>query len=99
MNKPLNPWKLPEFKAGQNVICRIEKPERDGYAVTISKDKLPGFLHTEETLKIGEEILAQFVCISNNRILLTTRFSSIHNIAKKPFQYVHWEEQLNQLDS
>ncbi len=96
MNKPLNPWKLPEFRAGQNVICRIERQEPDGYAVTISKENLPGFLPSEEPLKIGEEVLAQFVCITNNRILLTTRFSSIPN-EKRSVQYTDWEEHLEQL--
>ena len=98
MNKPLNPWKLPEFKAGQNITCRVERQERDGYAVTITKDNLPGFLPTEEPLKIGQEILAQYVCVSNNRILLTTRFSSIQNSSTRPIQYVDWEGDLNQID-
>ena len=98
MNKPLNPWKLPEFRAGQNITCRVERQERDGYAVTISKDNLPGFLPTEESLKIGEEILAQFVCVSNNRILLTTRFSSVTG-NKREFEYVDWEQQVSQLGS
>ena len=99
MNKPLNPWKLPEYKAGQNLSCKVERQERDGYIVTISKDNRLGFLSTEEQLKIGEEILAQFVCVSNNRILLSTRFSSINANSKKPINYVNWEEQLNNLDS
>ena len=96
MNKPLNPWKMPEFRAGQIVTCRIEKQERDGYAVTISKDDLPGFLPSDEPLKIGQEILAQFVCISNNRILLTTRFFSIGG-EKKKIPYVEWDKELDQL--
>ncbi len=96
MTKPINPWKLPEFRAGQNIVCRVERQEPDGYAVTISKENLPGFLPTEEPLRIGEEVLAQFVCVTNNRILLTTRFSSITN-QKRPFQYVDWEQQLSQL--
>ncbi len=98
MNRPLNPWKLPEFRAGQNITCRVERQERDGYAVTTSKDNLPGFLPTEEPLKIGEEVLAQFVCVSNNRILLTTRFSSITG-NKRQFEYVDWENQVNELGS
>jgi hypothetical protein len=49
--------------------------EPGGYAVVIMQDNLPGFLPTEAKLKIGEEILAQFVCVHNNRILLSSRFS------------------------
>jgi hypothetical protein len=95
MNKPLNPWNLPEYKAGQNLTCRVERQERDGYIVTISKDNWPGFLSTEESLKIGDEILAQFICISNNRILLTTRFSNINTNAARPINYIDWQDQLN----
>lgn len=75
MNKPLNPWKLTGYKAGQNVACRVMAQEPGGYSVIIPKDNLPGFLPTEAKLKIGEEILAQFVCVHNNRVLLSSRFS------------------------
>jgi len=98
MTKPLNPWNMPDFKAGQNVVCRIERQEPDGYAVSVSKENYPGFLPTEETLKIGDEVLAQFVCITNNRILLTPRFSNI-STENRSFQYVHWEDELDQLGS
>lgn len=98
MNKSLNPWKFPEYKAGQNLTCRVEAQERDGYIVTIAKDNRLGFLSTDSQLRIGDEILAQFVSVSNNRIFLTTRFSHISN-ANRPVNYVNWEEQLNQLNS
>lgn len=97
MSKPLNPWHLPEFKAGQNLTCRIEQQERDGYAVTIEKDDLPGFLPTDEPLRIGDEVLAQFVCVSNNRILLATRFTNI-STERRPVPYVRWEDKLHELD-
>jgi hypothetical protein len=75
MNKPLNPWKLTGYKAGQNVACKVVAQEVGGYAVTTTKDNLPGFLPTEAKLKIGEEVLAQFVCLHNNRILLSARLA------------------------
>lgn len=73
MNRPLNPWKLTGYKAGQNVVCKVVKAEPGGYAVRIPKDDLPGFLPTEAKLKEGEEVLAQFVCVHNNRVLLSAR--------------------------
>lgn len=96
MSRPLNPWKLSGYKAGQNVICRVGNAEPGGYAVIIPKDNLPGFLPTPVPLKPGEEILAQFVCVHNNRMLLSSRFSS--SGASKPVQSVRWEDYLNELD-
>jgi hypothetical protein len=74
---PLNPWtsKMSGYKAGQNVACRVVGPEPGGYSVLIPKDNLPGFLPTDAKLKPGEEVLAQFVCVSNNRVLLSARLS------------------------
>jgi len=96
----LNPWQLPDLRAGQNLTCRVEQQERDGYAVTVPIDKfdLPGFLPTDEALKIGQEVLAQFVCVSNNRILLSSRFSHINANRNKPIPYVRWEDKLYELD-
>lgn len=72
---PLNPWKLTGYKAGQNVVCRVVKAEPGGYEVNIPKDNLPGFLPTDAKLKPGEEVLAQFVCVDRNRVLLSARLS------------------------
>jgi hypothetical protein len=73
--KTLNPWKVAGYKAGQPVTCSILRPEPGGYSVSISKDKLPGFLATSHKLKTGQEVLARFVCLHNHRILLTCSFS------------------------
>jgi hypothetical protein len=97
MSRPLNPWKLSGYKAGQNVICKVGNAEPGGYAVIIPKDNLPGFLPTQAQLKVGEEILAQFVCVHNNRILLSARFSS--SSPSRPVQSVRWEDYLSELDS
>ncbi len=78
--KPLNAWNLPAYKAGQNVSAKVMGPEPGGYSVMLTKDNLPGFLPTEQKLKAGEEVLAQFVCVSNNRILLSSRFSSMSSM-------------------
>ena len=95
MSRPLNPWKLSGYKAGQNVICRVGYAEPGGYAVIIPKDNLPGFLPNQAQLKVGEEILAQFVCVHNNRILLSARLTGP---AQKPVQSVRWEDYLQDMD-
>src|SRR3984885_8619769 len=100
MSRPLNPWKLTGYKAGQNVVCKVTNAEPGGYAVLIPKDNLPGFLPTQATLKPGEEILAQFVCVHNNRILLSARFGQgAPGANKAPQQKVKWEDHLEQLDN
>src|SRR5882757_8417264 len=94
---PLNPWKLSGYKAGQNVVCKVVKDEPGGYAVIIPKDNLPGFLPTQALLRTGEEILAQFVCVHNHRILLSARFSNnVSKISSTP--NVRWEEHLDEID-
>src|ERR1700733_8636482 len=97
---PLNPWKLSGYKAGQNVVCKVVKDEPGGYAVIIPKDNLPGFLPTQAMLRTGEEILAQYVCVHNNRILLSARFSNT-SVSIKQTQHpaVRWEEHLDEIDT
>src|ERR1700728_4108695 len=62
---------------GQNVRCRVTSSEPGGYCVWIeeSEEKV-GFLPTATILKVGEEVLAQFVCMHKGRLLLSARFSS-----------------------
>ncbi len=111
MNRPLNPWKVTGYKAGQNVACKVVAGEPGGYAVLITKDNLPGFLPTDARLRIGEEVLAQFVCVHNNRVLLSSRMTNVAtgggapgNNAPKPqtgvpTQPVNWRDQLEQSKS
>jgi hypothetical protein len=73
----MNRWKGPGYKAGQTIACKVLAAEPGGYAVIIPKDNLRGFLPTEARLKIGEEILAQYVCVHNNRILLSSRLAGM----------------------
>ena len=64
------------YKPGWNVACQVNYAEKNGYAVTIQKDNLPGFIKTANTLKPGDEILGVFVCVHNGRILLSQLFSA-----------------------
>lgn len=61
------------FKAGQNLVCGIVAAEPGGYTVVLKKGNLSGFLPTEVHLKRNEEVLAQFVCMHNGRVLLASR--------------------------
>ena len=99
MSRPLNPWKLTGYKAGQNVVCKITNSEPGGYAVLIPKDNLPGFLPTQMTLSPGEEILAQFVTVDNNRILLTVRIGSTTGSFEAASTAEKWQEELRQMDN
>ena len=63
------------FRAGQTLACKVLMAEPGGYAVIVWKYNLRGFLPTEARLRIGEEVLAQYVCVHNNRVLLSARLS------------------------
>ncbi|MGH9549070.1 MAG: hypothetical protein ACRD3W_06845, partial [Terriglobales bacterium] len=98
MSTPLNPWKLSGFKPGQRVQCRVLNAEQKGYAVLILKENLPAFLPTPANLRIGEEILAQYVAFANKRIVLAPLVSntaSSSTMSSTP--QVRWEDQLNQI--
>lgn len=98
MTRPINPWKVTGYKAGQNVVCRVTHADRDGYAVVIPKDNLPGFIKTTATLKPGEEILAQFVCVHNNRVLLSPIFQGKRGQPGAVSSNINWQEHMDDLD-
>lgn len=100
MSRPINPWKVTGYKAGQNVVCKVMKAESGGYAVLIPKDNLPGFIQTAANHQPGEEVLAQFVCVHNNRILLSPLFSgTIGKGASLPVKSSkNWLEELENPD-
>ncbi len=78
------------FRPGQNLHCKVVKDEPGGYAMLILRHNLPAYLPTQALLRPGEEILAQFVSVYNNRILLSARFSN--NVSNAPSaQPVRWE--------
>ncbi len=75
----------PVYKPGQLLLCKIVRAEAGGYGVSIidapgsdiQQRSLPkqfhtGFLPTKERLIPGEEVLGRFVCIHNQKILLST---------------------------
>ena len=62
------------YKAGQDVVCKIIEPSPGGYDVVLLKDNLKGFLPTQVRLNPGAKIVGQFVCMHNERALLTARY-------------------------
>jgi hypothetical protein len=63
------------FRPGDNLVCRIVSAEPGGYAVILKIGAQHAFLPTQAMLQPGTVIVAQFVCIHNNRILVSARFS------------------------
>jgi hypothetical protein len=62
-----------DLQLGQSVACKVLGAEPGGYTVWISMHKQQGFIPTERSLKDGEEILAQYICMHNNKMLLSLR--------------------------
>jgi hypothetical protein len=62
------------FRWGQNVICRVLQPFMEGYLVIVPGSDLRGYIKTNNTLEPYQEILAQFVCVSQGRIFLVPIF-------------------------
>ncbi len=85
------------FRPGDNIVCKVVNDEPGGYAVLIVNYHLPGFLPTQAILRAGEEILAQFVCVHNHRILLSARFSN-NSPKVQAHTSVRWEEHLDLID-
>lgn len=63
------------YRLGDNVACIITKASEGGYDIVTRGDNLPGYLPTNAKHKIGEEVLATFVCIDKNRMLMSERFT------------------------
>lgn len=64
------------YRAGQNLVCKVVESEHGGYSVRILKDDLPGFLPTQAQLKVGQEILVQFVRVRGERAILSKGFET-----------------------
>lgn len=62
-----------DLQLGQSVACKVLGREPGGYTVWISMHKQQGFIPTELPLKDGDEILAQYICMHNNKMLLSLR--------------------------
>jgi len=62
------------YRPSQNLVCKITNVEAGVYACIVMKDNLPGFLPTNVHLKEGEELMARYVCVHHNRILLSAHF-------------------------
>lgn len=85
------------WRSGQVISCRVTAREPGGYAVTLVVDELPGFLPTETHLKIGSELMAEFVCIHQGRVLVSNRHSDseLTSYPKYRTPTVQWSESSN----
>jgi hypothetical protein len=75
------------YRPGQGVICRIESIEPGGYGAVVVAGRMPpksdsatdgtalkAFVPSNEPLEIGQTVPATFVCMHNNRALITFAF-------------------------
>ncbi len=62
-------------KPGTSLWCRIDSPEPGGYAVTIVKTGVRGFLPSTSSIDIGLIVPSTFVCMSGDRALFTFAFT------------------------
>lgn len=63
-----------DYRAGEYLNCTIEGEEPGGYTVTVSGDDRRGFLPTSVPCRLGEVIKAQFICMKEERILVSAKF-------------------------
>lgn len=70
MNQP-----AANHKPGQCLWCRIDSPEPGGYAITIVKSGIRGFLPSASALDIGRFVPSTFVCMNGDRALFTFAFT------------------------
>jgi len=81
------PSQFTSYRPGQGVICRIESIEPGGYGAVVVGGKLPpasdsavehpvmkAFVPSTEPLEIGQNVPATFVCMHNDRALMTFAF-------------------------
>ena len=62
-------------KPGQCLWCRVDSPEPGGYAITIVKSGIKGFLPSTSALDIGRFVPSTFVCMNGDRALFTFAFT------------------------
>lgn len=65
---------IPDYKPGESLMVRISAPEPGGFAVKLLPNELDGFLPSQEAIAIGKIVPATFVCMNENRALLTYAF-------------------------
>lgn len=83
----ITPPSTEPYRPGQCVLCRVEGIEPGGYSAVIQgggppfegeeenpDNHLHAFLPSTDSLKIGQVVPATFVCMHNNRALMTFAF-------------------------
>jgi len=59
-----------KFKSGQGVLCEVVSAEPGGYVVRLPGE-VEGFLPCQDELSVGQQIPATFVCMHENRALMS----------------------------
>jgi len=87
------------YRQGQVIKCTVNYAEKNGYAVTVGDEKLPGFIKTDDVHKRGDVLSGVFVCVHNGRILLSQLFSSPGAVQEQLGKItVDWEKHLSEDD-
>jgi len=58
------------YSAGQMLLCKIVSPEGGGYSVLILPDDVQAYLISNRRHKPGEQVWTQFLCISDDRLMV-----------------------------
>ncbi len=69
--------KLPD--PGENLNCKIIRPEEGGYEVFLAKYNCAAYLPTQSIYRPGDELVTTFVCVNNQRFMVAERFSPDRN--------------------
>ncbi|MGD9679938.1 MAG: hypothetical protein AB7W16_02030 [Candidatus Obscuribacterales bacterium] len=64
----------PPYEPGETLLCKILISTPGGYRVVTEARRQPGFLPTSNSYQAGDLVYAQFVCMDQNRLLLSERF-------------------------
>ncbi len=66
-----------ELRPGQDINCTILSIESSGYEVDVDDHPVPAYLQSNERHYVGDKVVATFVSIDKNGILLSDRVTSI----------------------
>lgn len=72
----LDPWKLLSCNVGDIVLCTViqARPGKK-YRVVIAKNRLFGELLSESSHRVGDDLLARIVVLTEREVVLSTRLS------------------------
>jgi hypothetical protein len=60
-----------KYRTDEHVRCKVVQKETGGYEVRVGESEYSGFLATSGDLLPGDEVDGWFVCLINNRLLIS----------------------------